>query len=370
MNVVPTKSVIALIAAGIISATGVYSSIAAAADFYSGKRIRLIVGTSAGGGYDGYARLLARHIESKIPGQPNFVVQNMPGASGVKAVNYFYHRAPKDGTVLATFNNAMPVYQVLGRKGIRFNVNDLNFIGAMSQVNNVLAVWHTTGVRTIDDAKRKSVIMGATGSTGTMAMFPTVLNNLAGTKFKVVTGYRGGSAVNLALERGEIQGRGSNPWTSWKAFRPEWIRDGKLKFLVQMGIRRHPELPNVPTLIELAKNDEQRDIFKLLSSMIVMERPFAAPPGVSAARIALLRRAFDAAVRDPALLAEAKKRRMDISPSSGAEVQKVVAGIIGAPPAIIDKAKILVRAKKSIQCKAFTEAKYCRSKKKKKKKSK
>ncbi|MGE5537734.1 MAG: Bug family tripartite tricarboxylate transporter substrate binding protein [Gemmatimonas sp.] len=316
---------------------------AAAADavetFFNGREIRLVVGTGSGGGYDAYARLVARFMGKYVPGTPTIVVQNMPGASGIKAVNFLYSVAPKDGTALATFNNSMPVYQAIGQTGVQFKTESLSWVGAMSKFVNVVAVWHTTGVKTIEDAKRIEVVIGATGGGGTIAGYPTLLNSTLGTKFKVVTGYEGGNAINLALERGEVQGRGNLSWSSIQTGHPDWYRDRKIVPIVQIGSQKEPDLQDVPLLTELAGNDEQRQMFEFVSAVNAMERPFAGPPALPKDRLEALRRAFDRTAKDADFLAAAAKQDLPIDASPGEDIEKIVARIVATPPAIVEKTK-------------------------------
>lgn len=313
--------------------------------FFKGREVKLIVGTGAGGGYDTYARLVARYLPKHMPGNPTIVVQTMPGASGVKAVNYLYSAAPKDGSVIATFNNSMAFYQTIGQPGIQFKCQELSWIGSLSEVVNTMAVWHTAGVRTIEDVKTKEVVMGATGAGGTMAGYPALLNGTIGTKFKIVTGYEGGNQVDMAMERGEVQGRGSNPWASYKAVRPDWVRDGKIVPLVQIGMTRDPDLPNVPRLIDLATNDEQRRMFEFVSTDVAMERPYAAPPAIPAERLAAYRHGFEQMVKDAEFLATAEKQDMDINLHTGDQVQKMVERTTGTPQEIVAKVKAAMATK-------------------------
>ncbi len=313
--------------------------------FFKGREVKLIVGTGAGGGYDTYARLVARYLPKHLPGQPVVVVQTMPGASGVKAVNYLYSAAPKDGSVIATFNNSMAFYQTIGQPGIQFKCEELSWIGSLSEVVNPMAVWHTAGVRTIEDVKSKEVVMGATGAGGTMAGYPALLNGTIGTKFKIVTGYEGGNQVDLAMERGEVQGRGSNPWASYKAVRPDWVREGKIIPLVQIGMTRDPDLPNVPRLIDLAANDEQRRMFEFVSTDVAMERPYAAPPGIPADRLNAYRRGFEQMVKDAEFLATAQKQDMDINLHTGEQVEKMVQRTTSTPQENVAKVKAAMATK-------------------------
>jgi tripartite-type tricarboxylate transporter receptor subunit TctC len=314
-------------------------------NFYAGRQVRIIVGTGTGGGYDTYARLVARHLGKYLPGNPTFIVENLPGASGIRALNYLYAAAPADGTVIATFNNAIPFYQAVAQPGIRFKSEDLSWIGSLTQTATVVAVWHGAGVKTIDDAKRIDVIMGATGSAGTKATYPALLNATLGTRFKIVTGYEGGNAVTLAIERGEVQGDGSNPWSSWKATRSEWVRDRKIVPLVQIGPKKDPDIAQVPLLGELARDDEQRQMFAFVSGPVAMQQPFAGPPRIPQERLLLLRRAFEQMTRDPAFRAEVDKLQLDLDPLPGAEIEAIARAVVQTPPAIVQKVQAAMAVK-------------------------
>ena len=331
----------AAVALGVAAIAGA----AAAQDFYAGKQIRIIVGTGSGGGYDTWARLVARHLGGHIPGKPGIIVENMPGASGIKAVNYLYEAAAKDGSVLASFNNAIPFYQTVKQPGIRFKSEELAWIGSLSQVPTVIAVTNRAGVKTIEEAKHKEVIIGATGAAGTKAAYPAILNSLVGTKFKIVGGYASSKPIMLAMERDEVQGDGGNPWSSWVIGKPDWVKDGTLVPLVQVGLEKEPSLANVPLLTELARDDEQRAIFALVCAPIAMQHPFAGPPGMPQERVELLRRAFDATVRDPAFLAEVEKLKLDLMPLGGAELEKLVRSIVATPADVVQKAQAAMVAK-------------------------
>jgi len=310
--------------------------------FYQGKTLRLVVGSAPGGGYDAYARLVARHLSDHVPGAPTLVVNNMPGASGIKATNYLYSIAPKDGTVFGTFNSAMPFYQVLGQPGVQFKSEEFSWVGSLSQAANVIAVWHEAGVKTIEDAKRTEVILGALTGGGSMGAYPRLLNQILGTKFKIVTGYESGTQVTLAIERGEVQARGTTPWTTWRATRPDWVRERKIIAIVQFGLKKDPDLPDVPMLTEFAQTEEQRQIFDLISANIAIERPFAAPPDVPAGTLAVLRQGFAEMARAPDFLADAERQNMDIDPLFGEDLRKAVAGIVATPPAIAKKVKDII----------------------------
>ncbi|MGE5537947.1 MAG: Bug family tripartite tricarboxylate transporter substrate binding protein [Gemmatimonas sp.] len=324
-----------------LAVTSLVAAPAWADDFLAGKQLRMMVATPPGGGYDAYGRLLARHIREYLPGKPVIVVTNMAGASGITGTNWLSEVAPKDGTVIGTFNKSEPFYQAIGQKGVRFRTQDFGWIGAMSQAPDTVNVSDRAGVKTIEDVKKKEVIIGA-DSGGTMTLFPALLNSMVGTKFKIITGYAGSAAVYLAIEKDEVQGVGSTPWTTWKATRPDWVRTGRILALVQVGLKKDPDLPDVPRLIDLAQNEEQRVLFTFVSSVAAIERPFAAPPGVPAEALATWRSAFDQAVKDPALIAEAEKMNLDLDPQDGETVAKIVQSIISTPPAIVAQVRTFV----------------------------
>lgn len=313
--------------------------------FFSGRQIKILVGTGAGRGYDAYARLTARHLGRHIAGNPTFVVESMPGASGIRAINHLYAAAPSDGTVIATFNSAMPFYQAVGQPGIRFKSEQLSWIGSLSQAPAVVVVWHAAGVRTIDDARRIDVIVGATGAAGTKAAYPALMNNTLGTRFKIVTGYEGGNAVTLAIERGEVQADGSSRWSSWHATRPEWVRDLKIIPLVQIGLRKDATLPDVPLLTDYAQGEEQRRMFELVGAPNALGQPFAGPPRLPPDRLAMLRRGFDRMARDPAFRAEAAAMKLDLDPLGGEEAEAVARLIVGTPSEIVQKVQAATAVK-------------------------
>ncbi|HTI85224.1 MAG TPA: tripartite tricarboxylate transporter substrate-binding protein [Alphaproteobacteria bacterium] len=329
------------VAASVISTAMLASGAANAQDFLGGKQLKMMVATPPGGGYDAYGRLVARHMRDYLPGRPNIVVNNMAGASGITGTNWLYEVAPRDGTVIGTFNKSEPFYQAIGQKGVRFKAQEFGWIGAMSQAPDTINVSNRAGVKTIEDVKKKEVIIGA-DSGGTMTLYPALLNSMIGTKFKIITGYAGSAAVYLAIEKDEVQGVGSTPWTTWKATRPDWVREGRILALVQVGLKKDPDLANVPRMIDLAENDEERVLFTFVSSVAAIERPYAAPPGIPAEALATWRKAFDQAVKDKALIAEAEKMNLDLDPQDGETVAKIVSSILTTPPEIIAKVRAFV----------------------------
>jgi tripartite-type tricarboxylate transporter receptor subunit TctC len=315
------------------------------ADFYRGKTVTMLVGTSPGGDYDLRLRMVARHIGKHIPGNPTVIVNNMPGGGGVVVVNWLANVAPRDGTVAVAISQNMPVHQATGAAGVKFDVRELNWIGNTTDTPNVINAWHTTGIKTIQDVMTRELVVGATGIASGSYLYPHALNQLVGTKFKIVTGYPGGNDVNLAMERGEVGGRGSNSWASWKSTRPQWLAENKVFILVQVGIKRNPELPEVPTMQELAKNDTDRAVLTFISADTAISRPIVTNAGVPRERVEALRRAFDATMKDPEFLAEAARTKTDISPMTGEEAQKIAAATIETPREVLTRANALIEGK-------------------------
>ncbi len=301
--------------------------------FYKGRKIDIVIGFTVGGGYDAYARILARHMGEHIAGRPTLVPRNMTGAGSRVAANYVFSVAPKDGTVMGIADQSIPLEQALGDSGIKFDSREFQWIGNVIADNNIVATWHATPIKTIADAQRLESTMGATGY-NTSAQYPTVLNQTIGTKFKVILGYPGGNEVNLAMERGEVQGRGSNAWASYKSTKPDWVREGKINILAQVGLKRASDLPDTPLLQDLTANEQDKAALRLLSAPTAIGRPFFAPPGTPAERVKILRAAFDATMKDKGFLDEAGKGAMDVNPVSGEDLQKIVADIIDAPEAV------------------------------------
>ncbi|MDB5651031.1 MAG: Tripartite-type tricarboxylate transporter, receptor component TctC [Hyphomicrobiales bacterium] len=333
----PVPIVFAFLAAFVVPACAQQS----VEDFYRGKQIDMIIGYSPGGTYDLYARLVARQLGNYIPGNPTIIPRNMPGGGSRTAATWVSSGAPKDGTVLATGDQSLAVEQAMGDKQLRVDTTKLIYIGNPIADNNTTATWFTSPVKTIEDAKRIETPMGATGGS-TSSQYPKAMNALLGTKFKIILGYPGGNDINLAMERGEVAGRGSNSWGAWKATRPDWVKNKKINILVQIGLKKEPDLQDVPLLMDLAKNDEDRAVLKLLSASTAIGRPIFTTPDVPPERVKALRDAFDKMVRDPAFLEIAKKDNFDIDPVSGEELQRIVADIVATPKAIADRLQEII----------------------------
>jgi len=308
-------------------------------DFYRGKRVTLVIGYGTGGGYDTYARLFGRFVGEHIPGKPTVIAQNMPGAGSRGAANWLYNVAPKDGTVIATLSQTTPTDQALGQSGIQFDARRFTWIGNMVVVNNILFVSAASGARTIDDAKKKVITVGASGASSPSVLYPQVSNTVLGTKFKIVSGYPGGGAINLAVERGEVDGRGSDSWASMKANNARWLREKTINILFQIGPRREEDLPDTPLWSELAQSDEQRQILDVLSGDVAVGRPILTAPDVPSDRVAALRLAFDRTMRDRNFLAAAEQAGMVLNPLGGEELQRIVARVTSPAPEVIAKVK-------------------------------
>jgi len=312
------------------------------ADFYKGKTIDLYIGYSAGGGYDIYARALGRHLSRYIPGNPMVVPKNMPGAGSLVLANWLYNVGPKDGTAFGTIGRGTGFDPLLGSTKAHFDASKLNWIGSMNDEVSVCVAWHTTGVAKLEQVMRTELTVGGSGQAADTDQFPKVLNATIGTKFKVITGYPGGNDVDLAMERGEVMGRCGWSWSSVIATHKSWLDQKQINVLVQLGLGKHPDLPNVPLVMDFAKNDEERQIFKLVFARQPMGRPFLAPPGIPADRVAALRKAFMDTMKDPTFLAEAEKARLEINPVSGEAVQSIVQDIYRTPKPIADKVADMV----------------------------
>ena len=312
------------------------------ADFYRGKTLEMLIPTSPGGDYDVRARMLARHMPRHIPGNPGIVSRNMPSGVGIGAANYLMKVAPRDGTVLHAIFQNIPALQAIGRQGIEYDVRTFHWIGNTTDSPNVINSWHTTGITSIKDAMERELVVGAPGVATASYVYPMVLNQLVGTKFRVITGYPGGNEVNLAMEKGEVGGRGSNVWASWKRGHPQWIAEKKIHILVQIGLSRAPDLPDVPLMLELARNPADRELLTFLSADTAISRAFVTAPGAPPERVAALRKAFDATMKDPEFQGEAARTRMEITAASGEACQAVSDSIINAPAEVRARAKAAI----------------------------
>jgi tripartite-type tricarboxylate transporter receptor subunit TctC len=320
------------------------------ADFYKGKQIKMIIRSGVGGGYDLYARVLGQHIGKHIPGNPQVIPINMPGGGGIKAANFVANIAPKDGTILTIVGQGLPVDQALGvSDGLEADLRHFNWIGNMSSHNQVTVVWHTSKTQSWDDALKRETMLGTTGAGSISQQVPAVYNNILGAKFRLVVGYPDGTDVNLAMERGEVEARATNPWVSYKATTPHLVEKKMIKPIVQIGMTKEPDLPDVPLMRDLAKTPEQKQIVDFISASVAVGRPIATTPGVPVERVAALRKAFDATLQDPEFLADTEKQRMEIRAMTGEELAKLVNDIIGASPETLEKVKLAIVPKNTVE---------------------
>ena len=316
------------------------------AEFYKGRTVELYVGYSVGGAYDLYARTIARFLGKHIPGNPTVIVKNMEGGGSLRLANWLFRVAPKDGSVLATIGRGTGFDPILGQEGAQFDGPKFTWIGSANNEVSVCVAWNaTSGITKFEDLLTKEMTVGGTSMSSDTDQFGKVLNGVFGTKMKIVSGYPGGSNVVLAMERGEVQGRCGWSWSSIMSTHKSWIDDKKITVLVQLALRKHPELPNVPLIMDLAKTDEQKQILKLIFARQTMGRPYLAPPGIPAERAEVLRKAFMETMADKDFLAEADKTKLEISPVNGAELQKLVADVYATPPDIAKKAAAMLSGK-------------------------
>lgn len=312
-----------------------------AAEFYHGRNMELLVGSGAGGGYDLYARLLARRMGEHIPGKPTLIVKNMVGGGGIRAANLMYNVSPRDGSTIATVSNAMITAPLIGSEATQFDPSKFTWIGSMSSEDSVCVAWHTAAAKTWSDLQGKKLIVGTAAPGTTTYTYPTLLRNMFGAQFELVTGYPDASQVALALERGEVEGI-CQTYSSLQAQRPQWLAEKRVNVIVALGLQRIPELPDTPSVMEIAKSDEQSQMLKVIMAPNFAGRPFFAPPEIPADRKLALRQAFDAVVKESVLIEDAKKQRLEIAPASGQAVEDLVKSVYATPPAMIEKVKQVV----------------------------
>jgi tripartite-type tricarboxylate transporter receptor subunit TctC len=290
--------------------------------------------------------MLARYIGKHIPGNPTVVVKNLDGAGSLRLANALYNQLPKDGTVFGTVARGAAFDPLLGNKAAQFDASKFSWIGSANDEVSVCVAWHTSGITKIEETFDKELVVGGTGPSADTDQFPRIVNGVLGTKMKIVTGYPGGNDVSLAMERGEVQGRCGWSWSSVISTRKDWYDSKKINVLVQMSLAKHPDLPNVPLVLDLAKTPEQKQILTLVFARQALGRPFLAPPGVPADRLAALRKAFMDTMKDPEFIAEADKAKLEITPIDGEKVQQIVVDAYKVDPAIAKKTEELLKAEK------------------------
>jgi tripartite-type tricarboxylate transporter receptor subunit TctC len=316
-----------------------------AAAFFKGRTVNMEIGYSAGGGYDVYARTIARFLGKHIPGAPTVLPKNMPGAGSLRLANWLYTAAPKDGTEIGTIGRGIAFDPMLGNKNAQFDAAKFTWLGSATDEVSVCVAWQGSGITTFDDLYSKPMTVGGTGGGADTDVFPQILNSVLGTKMKVIAGYPGGNDVNLAMERGEVQGRCGWSWSSVLSTHKDWIAQKKIVVLVQLALSKHPDLPDVPLVTDLAKTDEQRQILKLIFARQVMGRPYLAPPGVPKDRADTLRQAFLDTMQDKEFLAEADTAQLEIKPVTGPDIEKLVHEVYQTPADIAAKAAAVLNPK-------------------------
>jgi tripartite-type tricarboxylate transporter receptor subunit TctC len=307
-------------------------------DFYRGKTINLIIGYSVGGGYDLYGRLVSRHIGKHIPGRPSIVPQNMTGAGSLRAAQYIYSVAPKDGTTFGTFGRTIATTPLLTPATAQFDGTRFTWLGSVTNEVSTCVTWHTSPVKTWNDILTKEVAMGGEGPGADPDVYTLLYKNVFGAKMKLVAGYHGTNDVTLAMERGEVDGLCGLSWSTMKARHQQWMTEKKLNIIVQAALRKQPELADVPLASDLTQDREKLQILKLFLASQETARPFAAPPEIPADRKAALIRAFDATMKDPEFLAEAHRLNMDINPLNAKGVDNILAELYATPKAVLEKA--------------------------------
>jgi tripartite-type tricarboxylate transporter receptor subunit TctC len=331
---------ICVIASGVLVADRAQAD--AVADFYHGKTITVIVGYGAGGGYDLYARTLARHMGKHLPGNPSFIVQNVTGAGSVNAANTLYNISPKDGTAFGTFGRGLAMEPLIGTARVQYDATKFTWLGSGTNEVSLCVTWHQSQVKTFADALKISFTVGGEGAGSDPDTFSALIRNSFGAKVRLISGYKGTTDTIVAMERGEVDGRCGWSWSSIKSVRPHWITEHKLNYLAYMAETKAPELPNVPLIGDFA-NARQKQILRLVLSRQTLGRPFAAPPGVPADRRQALRRAFDATLKDEAFMAESHKLKLEVNPVTGEEIDKLIAELYATPKDVVEETRAAIK---------------------------
>jgi tripartite-type tricarboxylate transporter receptor subunit TctC len=333
---------------GALFATALLACIPASAQapqpFYKGKQIVMLIASGAGGGYDAYARALARHLGAHIPGNPAIVPKNAPGAGGLIAANTLFNSSAPDGLTLAGLTNGAAMDPLFGERAARFDGQKFAWLGSMGKLENICVTWKAKSqITRIEQARAREVTVSATGATGNSAIMPKIVNTFLGTKFKVIGGYVEGAGQTLALERGEVDGICGLSYSTLKAAHPDYFRDNKLNIILQIGLEKLKDLPNVPNAIDLVSDPDNKKVLELILIRQEMGRPFALPPGTPADRVAILRSAFEATLKDPAFLTEAAKLQLDIDPLTGPQIEGLLKTAYAAPKPIVARAAQLAK---------------------------
>lgn len=336
------RTLVALLATGIVTSSAAADPVE---DFYKGKTVTIVTSTGVGGPFDLTARALAKHMFRYIPGRPSMIVRNMPGGGHVLATNFMAQQAEKDGTVIATVNNSVPLHQVLGGQGVRYDARRFYWLGSTGTSNLMTVAWHTSGFKAMDDVMQRELVIGATGTGSGTFIYPNAMNVVLGTKFKIVMGYKSTAELDLAMERGEVAARAGASLAGILQERPTWIKGNRVVVLSQIGDVRDPAFPQVPLMHELAKTPEQRQILSLLSLPPALGRPFFTTPDVPPERAIALRRAFEATMKDEAFLKEARQLNLEMNPFGGERAAAIVNDTINVPADLVARAKAVLEPK-------------------------
>ncbi|MBX9740771.1 MAG: hypothetical protein K2X62_11885 [Beijerinckiaceae bacterium] len=331
-----------LFAAALVSISGGVARSDDVEAFYAGKTLQMFVGYPPGGSNDLYARTVAAHLGKFLPGKPNIIVQNMPGAGSLVAANFMFSAAAKDGTAIGVVSQGMPLQAKLGQAQVRFDPSKFNWIGRTTPSGNVTMVWHTSKAKSIADAYNTQITLSGTGAGSTVSLYPSVMNEVLNTRFKLIMGYKGSADAMLAMERGETEGH-STSWEAVQAVHPDWLKDGKIRILVQHSIKRLPALADVPTSVELAKTPQDKAVMRTIMSAAEVGKAYFTSPGVPPERVAALRRAFDKMVKDPAFIKDQEKLGGDVDPLSGEELQELIGELDTIPADVIERVKAVYK---------------------------
>jgi tripartite-type tricarboxylate transporter receptor subunit TctC len=328
---------IALLASAIVPPSAGAQSVE---QFYKANQLVFLVGHDAGGGYDLYTRTLLRHLVKHIPGQPSAVVKTMPGAGGLRMINHLFSGAPRDGSTFGISDRGFILEPLLGNQAAKFDGARMSVLGSIGKQTPACSLWHGARAKTFNDTLKQETVIGGTGPSAT-TVYPSILNGVLKTNFKIIAGYRGSGEIMLAMERGEAEGVCLS-WDTLKTLKPEWLADGRLKPIVQMGLTRIAELKQLPTAMELATSEADRKLLALYFGPNEMGRPYVGPPDVPQDRVRALRRAFDATMKDPAYLAEAKSQMMDIDPMTGEEMEQLIKTFYASSPELLQRLKLVI----------------------------
>jgi len=314
-----------------------------AENFYKGKTLEIYIGYGPGGGYDQYGRLLARHIGKHLPGNPSIIVRNMPGAGSAKLASYMHEVATKDGLQIGAIASTVAFDPLLGAEGgdnsVRFDPRELNWLGSLDAFTPIGVAWHTSGIKSIEDAKKKEVLVGSSGSGDSSAVYPKLLNGMIGTKFKILTGYRGSSDLTLAMERGELPAFVGWYWYGLKTTKGQWLKDKTANLFLQIGPEPEPEMQGVPWVMDILPTEEDKKVFRVVLANLAFSRPFVAPPGVPEERLAALAKAIEATTKDPDFLSQAEKQSMSVKYYSRERIAALLKDVYATPPELIKKVK-------------------------------